>query len=539
MTQPFTEIVRYSKPVIYRTIGYKIYAPAVKHMHESEARIKIISAPARTSKSYSTAADALPDVFPEFGILDGTPYPIPSSNVDNTKNIWIVAPRFSLAKEFDYLFTWLVEKRQKYGWAYDIERAQKAPEQGHMNIVLAFGNDPAGGPVKTHITVKSEMTEKSIQADEVAVALLSEAGDLDSSVWQKYLSTRSKRSLWATTPKPHADWIRAEIEEAKANPLLRVEHFEYDGRCNPTYDWDRFWIEHMKAESRQSSIAKTRPPHMKAPPGRENGHDCWRLGDECAASRDPHFGEQFMGRWTYAESRVLPFRWQGSGDRISHILDLEPAWISHADKYVSIDYGYTDPACAVFFSVDADGTVVCFDEIYEKGLEPDRFCAKIKDRAQSRGYKVKRYFADPQKPEVMRYLQRLHLPVMKVDPKRQRDRQTGFMVLQDLLSDDPMLGRPKLFLMRQCQNGIREMRTLHRKDSHRGNEFEGAAIVGDDHFVDALRYGLTTFPAGVSQADRMKNESRTNLFELARENAKRVVQKQHPQMVGAGQLGMR
>jgi hypothetical protein len=59
----------------------------------------------------------------------------------------------------------------------------------------------------------------------LAVGLLSEAGDLDSRIWTKYMSTRCKRSLWATTPKPHADWIRAEIEEAKANPLLVIKHF--------------------------------------------------------------------------------------------------------------------------------------------------------------------------------------------------------------------------------------------------------------------------------------------------------------------------
>ena len=515
------EIVRYGKPLIFRTIGYKIYAPAVKRMHLSTARMKVISAPARTSKSLSASADVLPDCFPDFGIVDGKAYPLPLSGMDGTRHIWICAPHFRLAKEFSYLWTWLVDRRKRYGWAYDLERAVNAPDSGHMSIELSFGNDPDGQPVRTHIQVKSEANERSLQAEEVHRAILSESADLLERTWTKYLSTRVGRSLLPTTPKPQADWIRKLIEDSKADPLLGIEHFEFDGRCNPTYDWERYWVEHRKAESRQSSMARTVPVDAKQPPSEGNGQDCFGIGRECAASRDPHFAEQFMGRWTYAESRVLAFRWMDDGLRVSHILDLEPTWISHADKYVSVDYGFNDPACAVFFAVDADGTVVCFDEIYERGVEPDRFCRMIHERAQARGYSIKHYFSDPQKPEVMRYLQRLHLPVIRVDQKRQRDRQTTFMILQDYLSDDPVLERPKLFLMRVCQNGIREMRILHRREAHTGNEFSTEAIAGDDHFVDALRCALATLPQGSTLGERMQRERGFSIFDLAKRNHER------------------
>lgn len=533
MTPTPEKIIRYPKAVIFRQIGYKIYADEVRRMHESNARIKIISAPARTSKSTSAAADALPDVFPSFGIFDGQAYPLAENDLDDAKHIWIVAPHFSLAKEFDYLWTWLVEKRKSYGWAYELEKAQKSPEQGHMQIQLNFGKDPEGRAVRTLIQVKTGANDVSLQSEEVHLGILSEAADHPERVWTKYLSTRLKRSIWPTTPKPQADWIREAIEMSVNDKALQMEHFEYDGRCNPRYDWERYWLEHMKAESRQSGGSRVRPHHMKSPPNHQNGHACFSPLSKCKAALDPHFAEQFMGRWTYAESRVLAFRWMERDGRMSHILDLEPHWLRYAEKYVAVDYGYSDPAAAVFFAVDADGTVVFFDEIYERGLEPDRFVRMIADRVKDRGYQVRRYFADPQKPEVLRYFQRLHLPVMKVDAKRQRDRQTGYMILQDYLSDDPYLGRPKLFLMRSCQNGIREARQLHRKENHGGNEFSTEAIAGDDHWWDAARYGLSTFPRGKSLADRMAEEQAVDLFALAAQNAARGPKLPMRSLVGA------
>lgn len=532
MIQP-TEIVRYPKAVIFRQIGYKIYADEVRRMHESNARVKIISAPARTSKSTSAAADAAPEVFPEFGIVDGQAYPLCTSDYDDTKHIWIVAPHFSLAKEFDYLWQWFVEKRKSYGWAYEVEKAQRSPEQGHMQIQLNFGKDPEGRSVRTLIQVRTGANDVSLQSEEVHLGILSEAADQPERVWTKYLSTRVKRSIWPTTPKPQADWIRQNIEMAKNDPSLQMEHFEYDGRCNPRYDWERYWLEHMKAESRQSAKDRTKPRFMHRPPSHQNGHGCFSPRSVCAAQRDPHFAEQFMGRWTYAESRVLAFRWSDINGRMSHILDEEPHWLKYAEKYVTVDYGFSDPAAAVFFAVDADGTVVAFDEIYERGLEPDRFVRQVHDYAKSRGIQVRRYFSDPQKPEVLRYLQRLHLPVFAVDAKRQRDRQAGYMILQDYLSDDPMTGRPKLFLTRNCQNGIREARQLHRKENHSGNEFSTGAIAGDDHWWDAMRYALTTFPRGKSLADRMLEQNAINLFALAEQNRRRGASPPRGYLVGA------
>lgn len=521
MKRPEGERISISKPLLFKMIGYEIYTDEVRRMHESTARVKIMSAPARTSKSYSAAADVLWDCFPDFWrTKDGTIYPMPLPNSQHTRLIWIVAPDYKLAKEFDYLYSWLVDNRGKYGFGYQLEKAQNSPDQGAMKIQILWGKDWTGSQVRTVIEGKSSTNEKSLQAEEVYRVILSEAADQDERVWAKYLSTRYGAALFPTTPKVKADWIRKMIEQGAENPRLKVESFDYDGRCNPGYDWERYWIEHAKAESRMAAPETTLAQNEAVPPSLANGHDCFGIGEHCYASRDPHFAEQFMGRWTYAESRVLSFRWKALGKRISHVIEHLPDWVQHADKYVSMDYGFTDPAAAAYFAVHHDGTVIMLHEIYQPGLTPEEFAQRVLEVPREKGWRIKQFLSDPRKPEVLRHFQRLGVACMRVDKNRQSDRQAGFMAIQDYLSDDPILGRPKLFISRHCTHAIDEMKLLRRKDGHTGDEFSTAAIAGADHLCDSLRYFLTVFPRADSPETKAKTGEMERIFAMARENAK-------------------
>lgn len=485
-------------------VDYHPRTPAVVAFHQSKAKIKIVCSPARTSKSYAGAHEALVECFPAMlKTEDGRVFPLSS------KRIWIVAPKYQLAKEFEYLWEILVDRRERYGLTfYRLGRTQNSPDQGHMRIELEWGNDPKGNPCKTIIEVRSAAHMQSIQADQADLVLMSEAADQPAEVWEKYVSTRYGRAILPTTPKIQAEWLRVMIEEGRTNKYLMTDVFEFDGTANPKYEWFRYWIEHQKAESRASATPDDRVDmefvDINQPPGYANGHSCFEIGSKCWASRDPHFAEQFMGRWTQMEGRVLPFRhiphYPG---QTTHILDKLPNWVDRAAFYASVDYGFDDPSAVPFFMVSPNGTVVLFDLIHERGLTIVDLSKRVKDLLSDSGYWLSRHrFArpprlewvagDPQNPNVRAEFRRVGLNVLAIDSKRQRDRTLGRLVFQDYLSDDPILGHPKFYVMKHCTAAIDELRLLRRKPGSVGEE----RYLPPDHVYDACRYFLTALPVG-------------------------------------------
>ena len=98
----------YFRDVIHRTYGYETHEGAVDMFHASNATTKIVSCPARTSKSYAAVYDVLPDIFYHGAKV--------ASDPDiQTLRVWIVAPNYDLAKEFDYFWEALIERRKALG----------------------------------------------------------------------------------------------------------------------------------------------------------------------------------------------------------------------------------------------------------------------------------------------------------------------------------------------------------------------------------------------------------------------------------------
>ena len=234
------EIRRISKPELFSLIGYEIHHPEVARFHASSARIRIPNAPARTSKSFSTAADTLHDLFPAS-----------DSDVDEHGNVlmswpkaydhghhllcWIVVPNYKLAKEFQYLYEWIFLQYERRPWPFDFKRKPtNKPKSGDMEIQLTFGPDRDGIEVTATVEVRSAENEKSLQADEVHRLVMGEAAEIPAFVWEKYLESRYGRAVMPTTPKAHGEWLKKLSDEGEENPDLLIETFAYDGRCNPT-----------------------------------------------------------------------------------------------------------------------------------------------------------------------------------------------------------------------------------------------------------------------------------------------------------------
>jgi hypothetical protein len=406
---------------------------------------------------------------------------------------WIVAVDYRTAKEWDYIWSILVDNRKKYGFGYTIEKAVNNPGQGTMIIIINWGMSPDGEVVRSIVECKSATNERSLQGEEVDWCIMSEAAEHDERIYNRFLSTRCRKLSLPTTPKIKAEWIHQLIEIGRQNPELSIESFNFTPRANPTYDWERFWIEHAKAESRVGLREFTEA----------GAHDCFNPAVDCQARKDPAFAEQFLGSWTYESDRVLPFRWEDLRDgRTPHVLHEVPDWLSDCRYAVSTDWGYRDPASAGFWAIGPDDTVVRCAEIYQSKLPPEDFVRRIEAKREQLGWNVSYYVGDPKKPEVAAIMRQRGLPVFIANKKKMADRAAGHLVFVDYLADDPAIGRPKLFVLSErcgepygCPSTIKEWKFL-RVRGLTGNEFSTGAFLGNDHAYDDTRYFLMTNPHG-------------------------------------------
>lgn len=513
---------------IWDTYGYEQFEPEVERFHQSTAHIKIASSPARTAKSYSGEKDVLPYIIIHGMVwqmsmagklLDehGEPYVIESQRG------WVVCPNYELAKEFDYFYTDLVERGPAMNWGYEVRRAKKNAKQGDMEIVLYWGKNQRGEDVESIIEVRTGANEKSLQSEELDWAILSEAAELDKSVWKKYLATRVSYAILPTTPKVGAGWILDMIEDSENHPELGVESFQFTVRANPKYKCERFWTAHSDAELQVLNEIITVPHDVEKPPSEANGHDCFDLLTDCSAAKDDDFAEQFLGRWTLKEGRVVPLRDKpGAQGQPAHVIHDDRTWFRHADLHVSFDYGFSDGTCIGFWLV-GPGQVVLRRSIYEKGMVPDDIVIRVMDEVRwferrfDQDKMLRRLVGDPKKPEVAELFRRRGLHIWDIDKKAQADRSAGHLELMNYLRTDPATGEPRMFIHADNSAVIDEWKKLRLNPRVR-SETSPTAFIGADHAYDMARYFVMSRPTGpadtsvkpVSQFERLRSDILAN-----------------------------
>lgn len=533
---------------VWQAYGYETFEPEVDRFHQSLARTKIASSPARTAKSYSGEKDILPDI-----ILHGLIYTMsmagdfgdpsdPDTPVIETFRGWVVCPNYDLAKEFEYFYTDLVERGPAMKWGYEIRRAKKNANQGDMEIVLFWGKNQRGEDVESIVEVRTSANEKSLQSEELDWVILSEAAELDESVWTKYLSTRASRSIFPTTPKVGAGWILDMIESAEDNPELGVAHFEFSVRANPKYKCDRFWAAHAKAELQVENKITTVPGNEDLPPSSTNGHDCFDPLIDCAASKEDGFAEQFLGRWTLKEGRVVPLREKvGEMGQPAHVIHEDRSWFRHAELDVAFDYGYADE-CAIGFWLIGPRQVCLRTSIYASGMTADDVVEATLDRIKwlERRYDttkmLRRLVGDPQKPEVAQQFRKRGLRIWDIDKAAQRDRASGHLEFMNMLQTDPQTGEPSMLVHSDNTEIIGEWKKLRRNEKAR-NEDAVTALIGKDHGYDMTRYFVNSHPLGspVSQKTKVTDFERLRQRTLAR---RRTVQRATvPSAYGTSRVG--
>jgi hypothetical protein len=525
---------------IWETYGYQQCEPEVERFHKSTVRTKIASSPARTSKSYAGEKDILPDIIIHGMLLQMSLAGQLGDEVIETQRGWVVCPNYELAKEFDYFYTDLVERGVGMNWGYEIRDAKKNPRQGDMKIALFWGKNQRGEDVESIIEVRTSANEKSLQSEELDWAILSEAARLPEIVWFKYLSTRCGRSVWPTTPDVQAEWIYQLIKQGEENPSLGIENFSFTPRANPKYDWERYWVEHQKAELQVCNEIKTDPPDHTRAPSEDNGHDCFDPVVGCEAMKQDGFAEQFGGKWVFHRGRIVPLREKvGELGQPSHIVREDRGWFRHADLHVAIDYGYSDGTVVGFWLVGPK-QVVLRKSIYETGLTPDDVVARTLDlvrwfrRTYDNEHMLKRLIGDPKKPEVAELFRRRGLPIWDVDKRAQADRAAGHLELMNYLQTDPATGEPGMLVHEDNTEVIREWRRLRRNDRVR-NEDAVSSFIGADHAYDMARYFVMSRPVSIENVVNLKDSP----FEQIRKRTLRAAEQRRRPTVRSALGGQR
>lgn len=153
-------------------------------------------------------------------------------------------------------------------------------------------------------------------------------------------------------------------------------------------------------------------------------------------------------------------------------------------EYIILDYGFRNPTCVLFASVDYDGVVRIYDEYYERGKLISDISSDIR-RYETFERAIK--LADPS----INNTQRDGLSISDEFLKYQiYFRPANNNVSQGINRVNEMFKQGKLLISAKCVNTLREIGVYKWKELRPGqerNEYE-EPVKQDDHAMDCLRY---------------------------------------------------
>lgn len=168
---------------------------------------------------------------------------------------------------------------------------------------------------------------------------------------------------------------------------------------------------------------------------------------------------------------------------------------SYWRKFAAMDWGYDAPFCMLWFAVSPDNKVYVYKEAYERNLKVKQQGERI---IELTGSDVLHFRAlDPscwdtsRGPSIADQLAEMGLTFTKAD----NDRVNGWSRVRQFLhwerdSEGLLTVEPKLQIFSNCKNLIRTL-PAQGFDEHKAEDLDSD---GEDHAVDALRYGLMTRP---------------------------------------------
>lgn len=208
------------------------------------------------------------------------------------------------------------------------------------------------------------------------------------------------------------------------------------------------------------------------------------------------------GSWDVIEGQYFR-EW----DRQIHVIDpfeIPRFW----RRWRGLDYGFTNPACCLWFATNEDGDVFVYREFYRTELVPRDQAKRIlamsvygdQEGQLTGAERVDYTVADPSiwtrtgaGPPIAQQYSDEGLVCRKANNAR----VDGWAMVRQYLAIDRRTKRPKLYIFSTCRNLIRTLPMLVHDDV----KPEDLDTRGEDHAADALRYGLMSRPLKTKRPD--------------------------------------
>jgi hypothetical protein len=452
------ETVEQVAPVIdkwklFDLMGYKVHHPEVRRFHNSTARIKVCSAPRRSTKSYAAAKDALACIL-----------------MPNTRT-WIVGPNYGLAeKEFRYIHEDLVLKRNVLGLPKP-KVCQTNARSGQLYIKFPWGSI---------VECKSADNPESLLGEAVDQVIYSEAAQLPRHIRERYVQptviTKKGTEIVPTTPDQGGEWVHELIEKAQREDFSEIGSFHWDVTANPTYDLAEF-----------------------------------ERAKKFYGADSPVFREQYLGEWVFYGGRVY-----GTFDESVHIIkpfDIPRDW----PIIRGIDFGHRDPFVTLWCAVGPEQELYFFKEYYSReGKSIREHAAAIKMMSEHQkvmltvGDPAAKQAIDDlcfegiptisgdndRQAGRMRVLEYLQMSDDGVPPWPIRDLPARYVRSR----------WPRMYVFDTLKEWKREMRYYRW---HEGAQREGdrEKTEGEDHAMDPTRYICMTRPSPYKMTPRVMQNS--------------------------------
>jgi len=171
--------------------------------------------------------------------------------------------------------------------------------------------------------------------------------------------------------------------------------------------------------------------------------------------------------------------------------DIPAGWF----RFKGADYGYTSPSAVLWFAVDPDdNTIVCYRELYAKGLTGEALAEQIATMEMSEISNVpgvldtaawnRTGYTGPTIGQI------LNSPQYNCSFRpSDKNRIAGKIQIHERLKL-AQNGRPKIQFFKTCKNIVREMESLPLSQTNS----EDVDTHQSDHAYDALRYALMSRP---------------------------------------------
>lgn len=208
--------------------------------------------------------------------------------------------------------------------------------------------------------------------------------------------------------------------------------------------------------------------------------------------------KQFLdGDWDVFEGAAFP-----EFNKDIHVTKAYPI-PSSWPRFRGGDWGYTSPGCVLWLAVTPDKEIVCYRELYFKGMNAVQVAEKVMEieSGENVAYGIldisawsRRGELGPSIGQTMNELGCRWKPSGRVAVQGARNsRISGKMELHRRLSINPRTGKPWLTIFDNCVNLIRTLPRLP-VDEH---DPEDVDTDSEDHAYDALRYAIMSRPVTI------------------------------------------